>query len=521
MITLRDIRTLAFVVLAGSMSLAIAAQAGSASRGPEASLTRPVSADRSPGDDGFIQRWLILEPIPANGLTDSAVQAAVKKEYFPDQLAVIPRDGDKVTVDGTELKWHAVDTNDYNVNLHYFAYGLGKPATNALFWAVTIINCPQETPDVRLAIGSNAASVWWVNGQEEIAIYGDRQTVIDDGVSKRLTLKRGPNVLRCAIINGGGATDFCARFLDAQDKPLKEYTISLAQTGSAATGGFGRGGFPRQFGPPGPPAPVPPEVTMLRPTLEEVTRINGELEKFINTNKSASKDLLKKYASLLLLQVPRDNPCIRPVAGVRGMRHDAFVETAKTGDFDILFDGDSITDLWSVETDRFGNPGGKRIFDKYFGDVKVANFGVSGDTTQGILWGLQNGEGQGHKPKAVMLMIGTNSTGNASGPEIAEGVGAVVLALRKDFPDAKILLLAIFPRGAGPTDSNRLKIDEVNKIIARLDDQKHVFFMNINSRFLDEKGGLIGFRADNLHPVEEGYEIWASAVAPILKSWVK
>jgi hypothetical protein len=80
---------------------------------------------------------------------------------------------------------------------------------------------------VRLAIGSNAASVWWVNGQEVIGIYGDRQTVIDDGVSKRLTLRKGPNVIRCAVFNAGGATDFCARLLDADEKPLKVFTVSL------------------------------------------------------------------------------------------------------------------------------------------------------------------------------------------------------------------------------------------------------------------------------------------------------
>jgi lysophospholipase L1-like esterase len=300
--------------------------------------------------------------------------------------------------------------------------------------------------------------------------------------------------------------------------------VCIAQTGAppqTGPGGSGRGQFAPPA-PPGPPAPVPPEVTMPRPSAEEVAKINVELQQFINTNASANKDLLKKYASLLILQVPRDNPCIRPTAGIRARRHDAFVETAKSGDFDILFYGDSITDLWNVEADPQGNPGGKRVLDKNFSDVKVANFGVSGDTTQGILWGLQNGEGQGHKPKAVMLMIGTNNTGGATGPEIAEGIGAVILELRKDFPDAKILLLAIFPRGAGPTDANRLKVEEANRIIARLDDQQHVFFMNINSRFLDEKGGLIGFRpADNLHPVEQGYEIWASAVAPTLKSWVK
>jgi lysophospholipase L1-like esterase len=158
---------------------------------------------------------------------------------------------------------------------------------------------------------------------------------------------------------------------------------------------------------------------------------------------------------------------------------------------------------------------------KYFGDVKVANFAVAGDTTQGVLWGLQNGDGQGYKPKAVMLMIGTNNTGGNTGPEIAEGVGAVVYELRKDFPDAKILLLAIFPRGAGPNDANRLKNDEANKIIAKLDDQQHVFFMNINDKFLGDQGRLIGFRNDNLHPNSEGYEIWASAVADTLKAWVK
>jgi beta-glucosidase len=258
---------------------------------------------------------------------------------------------------------------------------------------------------------------------------------------------------------------------------------------------------------------------MPRPTPEEVARINADLKNFIET--SPDKELLQKYDSLLTVQVPRDNPCIRPAPGIRTFRHQAFVNMAKTNDFDILFLGDSITDLWNVEKDSAGNTSGKNVFNKYFGEMKVANFGVSGDTTQGVLWGLQNGEGQGHKPKAVMLMIGTNNSGGNSGAEIAEGIGADVLELRKDFPDAKIMLLAIFPRGVGPADSDRRKCDEANKIIARLNDGKHIFFTNINSKFLDEKGALIGFRADNLHPVEEGYELWASAVAPKLKSWAK
>jgi len=301
--------------------------------------------------------------------------------------------------------------------------------------------------------------------------------------------------------------------------------VGASATNAAAPGstgpGRGRGGFGRgQMLPPGPPASVPPEVAIPRPTADEVARMNAALRKFIET--SLDKALLQKYESLLTVQVPRDNPCIRPTGGMLSFRHQAFMNIATNGDFDIMFLGDSITDLWNVEADLQGNPGGKRVFNKYFGDVKVANFGISGDTTQGVLWRLQNGEGKGHKPKAVMLMLGTNNTGGSSGPEIAEGIGAVVLELRNDFPDAKIMLLAIFPRGSGPNDSNRRKCEEANKIIAKLDDQNHVFFTDINSKFLNDKAGLIGFRpSDNLHPVEEGYEIWASAVAPTLKNWIK
>ncbi len=296
-----------------------------------------------------------------------------------------------------------------------------------------------------------------------------------------------------------------------------------ATRGGMMGGNMGRGGFGRgQMTPPGPPAPVPPEVAIPRPTSEEVARMNEELQKFINTNTSADKDLLKKYASIINVQVPRDNPCIRPTAA-RGGRHEQFVQEANEGNFDVIFYGDSITDLLGADNDGQGNPGGKPIVEKYLSDVKFVNFGISGDTTQGVLWRLQNGEGQGHKPKAVMLMIGTNNmNAQTSAAEVAEGIGAIVLELRKDFPDAKIMLLAIFPRGASPNDSNRRKVEECNKIIAKLNDGKHVFFTNINDKFLTPEGRLIGFRTtDNLHPVTEGFDIWISSVAPTLKSWVK
>src|SRR5690606_35863265 len=143
-----------------------AAAQDSTPRPPAATLTRPATATRAPDADGFLQRWLVLEPIRTNGqLSDSAIRTLVGTTHFPDQLTTIPRHGDVVTVGEEHLTWHAVDTSLYNVNLYHFAYALNKPTSNVLFWAVTVVDVPREMTNVRLAIGSNAASVWWVNGE--------------------------------------------------------------------------------------------------------------------------------------------------------------------------------------------------------------------------------------------------------------------------------------------------------------------------------------------------------------------
>ncbi|MEO8359253.1 MAG: GDSL-type esterase/lipase family protein [Vicinamibacteria bacterium] len=258
-------------------------------------------------------------------------------------------------------------------------------------------------------------------------------------------------------------------------------------------------------------------MTIPRPSPDERAQVNAAVQRFIDGDQSSSKDLLKKFGPLLLLQPARMNVAATFTQTVprRGPRHEGFVAMAKQGNIDLLLDGDSITDFW-VQGDA-----NKAMFDKYFGAIRTANFAISGDTTQGVLWGLKNGEGQGFQPKAIMLMIGTNNQGN-TGPEIAEGVGAVVLEMRNDFPNAKILLLAIFPRGT-PGDPVRDKIAEANRIIARLDDQRHVFFLDISAKFLDEKGELLPetFRPDNLHPIAKGYDIWGGAVKDKLAELLK
>jgi hypothetical protein len=203
-------------------------------RGPAPNQTRPTTATKAPSEEGFIQRWLVLEPIPISissnaALTDSWVQRTVKAEYFANQLTVIPRDEDKVTAaSGAQVMWHAVDTSVYNVNLYHFAYALGKNQFNAIYWAVTVIDCPEEMKEVRLLAGSNAASIWWVNGQEVIDLYGDRHMMVDDGASKRLTLKKGANVVRVAVVNGPGVSDFCARFVNEDNVPVKNFVVNLS-----------------------------------------------------------------------------------------------------------------------------------------------------------------------------------------------------------------------------------------------------------------------------------------------------
>jgi lysophospholipase L1-like esterase len=290
--------------------------------------------------------------------------------------------------------------------------------------------------------------------------------------------------------------------------------VASAQGPGGPPGG-GRGGFaPVVIGP---PAPVPPEVAIPRPTPAELEQVNAALKRFIESDKSPAQPLLKKFESLMLLQKPRMNVAatFTQTNQRMGPRHEGFVATAKQGNIDLLLHGDSITDWWLQDANR-------PMFDKYFGTIRTANFAVAGDTTQGVLWGLRNGEGQGFQPKAVMLMIGTNNTGQYTGPEIAEGVGAVVMELRRNFPSAKILLLAIFPRGV-PGDPVRDKIAEVNQIISRLDDKKNVFYMDIGSKFLDDKGVFLpdSFRPDNLHPQAKGYDIWGEAVSATLAELMK
>ncbi len=194
-------------------------------------------------------------------------------------------------------------------------------------------------------------------------------------------------------------------------------------------------------------------------------------------------------------------------------RHEEFLAVAKQGNIECLLMGDSITDWW--------RRAGLAVYEKNFGSYKCANFGIAGDRTQGVLWRMENGELEGYTPKLMMLMIGTNNlgggrSGTASTPaEIADAIKLIVTKFRTKFPEAKVLLLGIFPRGASAAAAQRAPIKEINSIIAKLDDGKFIRYMDISDKFLQPDGSIsTEVMADGLHPTARGYEIWAAAVMP-------
>jgi lysophospholipase L1-like esterase len=257
-------------------------------------------------------------------------------------------------------------------------------------------------------------------------------------------------------------------------------------------------------------AAVPDAVAIPRPSPAELATIETTFKSYKASLPAATQQLLDQYPNVLDVREPGINTAIIPELSPRfAEKHAANKAVAAAGDIDVLFTGDSITDFWRNPEGAFA---GKPVFDKYWGDLKVANFGIAGDTTQGLLYRLQNGEGQGFSPKAVMLMIGTNNTRANSPAEIAEGIGAIVLELQKDFPQAKILLLGIFPRST-PVDPVRAQIAEINSIIAKLDDGDKVHYLDIGKVFLDANGNIpLDVMSDGLHPTTKGYELWAAAV---------
>ena len=200
-------------------------------------------------------------------------------------------------------------------------------------------------------------------------------------------------------------------------------------------------------------------------------------------------------------------------------RHESFNVISKQGEAQLVFLGDSITHGWEGK--------GKAIWTKDWAPLKAANFGIGGDRTEHVLWRLENGNFDGLKPKAIVLMIGTNNTGHQGRPQkeldgavyqctaeqTAEGIKAILAQLRQKCPDAKILVLGIFPRGADKNDKFRQQNEATNAIVKGFADGQKVFFLDVGAKFLEPDGTLSkAIMPDLLHPNEKGYQIWSDAI---------
>jgi lysophospholipase L1-like esterase len=192
-------------------------------------------------------------------------------------------------------------------------------------------------------------------------------------------------------------------------------------------------------------------------------------------------------------------------------RHEGFLEVARAGNIDLLFVGDSITDGWRNR--------GLEVWNQHFAPLKAANFGIGGDTTQGVLWRMQNGELDGFTAKLIVLMLGTNNINRNPNADIAEGDRLIIEEFRKRQPQAKVLVLGIFPRALEATDPRRASIKEINGMLAKLADGKQVFYLDIGEKFLAADGTLTAeIMPDALHPNAEGYRIWAEATVDRVKA---
>jgi hypothetical protein len=183
----------------------------------------PVAKDAAasqPDEQGFIRRWRLMEPIAVDVRSNVIFTDSWLRNKFAEELA-------KLKSQKTKAKWYALDSENYNMKLFRFAEKYGKQTYGSFFWCETVIDCPEDIDGVRLAAGSNGASMWWLNDEEILLLEGDRRMVEDDGVSRRISLKKGQNVLRCAVINGPGLSDMCARFVDEQGKAVKNYELRV------------------------------------------------------------------------------------------------------------------------------------------------------------------------------------------------------------------------------------------------------------------------------------------------------
>ena len=189
-------------------------------------------------------------------------------------------------------------------------------------------------------------------------------------------------------------------------------------------------------------------------------------------------------------------------------RHQKCLDRAKEGNIDLLFLGDSITERWKDN----------EVWKQYYAPLNAANFGISGDVIENVLWRVGEGELDPAliKPKVVVLLIGANNVGGDSTRDIVEGLKNLVRAIREKTPDSKLLVLGIFPCQQ-KRNKWRRQIEDINSQIAKVEDGKMVRFLDLKSKFVESDESISKeVMPDYQHPSAKGYRLWAEGMEPLL-----
>lgn len=239
-------------------------------------------------------------------------------------------------------------------------------------------------------------------------------------------------------------------------------------------------------------------------------------------------------AASLFAQEPAPSPQVTPTpwpadqpaekTGSNGPRflelHEAFLQRGKSGPISLLFLGDSITEGWSKSPE---------VWNEYYAKYQPANFGISGDKTEHVLWRIDHGELDGLDPQVLVLMIGTNNTGGSSAAEITAGIQAIIQRIQTKLPKTKILLLGIFPRGPRKSKegiwddgvTRMEKIRSINQELAKMENGRTLRYLDITPKLLGDDGKIPdAIMPDQLHPNTEGYKIWAAAMQSLLDEMI-
>ena len=230
--------------------------------------------------------------------------------------------------------------------------------------------------------------------------------------------------------------------------------------------------------------------------------------------------IIPSSAQMQVKKIPADQPAPRTDQNSM-IAHKELLEKKSKGHIKVYFLGDSITRRWGTSDEQYKHF--LANWQQNFFGWDAANFGWGGDTTQNILWRLNNGELDNVNPKIIVLLAGTNNVGNKSPQgnddprvdDITSGIKAVLDVCRKKAPKATIVLMGIFPRN----DNMAVMpvITQINERITKFADGKKIRFVNINDRLADKDGKLFeGMTVpDKLHLDLKAYQVWADALRPI------